>query len=209
MENMEKSEYSEKLQEYIDRNNLFTDRAITQLGYSINLFTTIGITMLGFIINQRDKFPHLSFNCDSEFSLMLLFFVVGTISTIISIGFGFASVLSRLVDFRITRHLALTRKRFLTKNKEEVLNKNRALGLIPSKIIDISNERSYPIFKKHVLGNSDFILEDDFTESKVISKFEKLRKESKILGKVTWKYHSLQIGLLFLGALTYGLTVLI
>ena len=208
MEEMTESEYKEKLQEYISRNNLWTDRTITQLGYSINLFTTIGVAFLGYIITHRDKFPHLSFSCDSEFSWILSFFIIGTISTVSSIGLGFASVLSRLLDFRITRHLALTRKRFLTKNKEKALNENRNMGLIDSKIIDISNERSYPVFNKHILGKTDFISEDDFKESKVIAKFEKLRKESKILGRTIWKYHRYQIGLLFLGVITYGLTVL-
>lgn len=208
MEKMTESEYKEKLQEYISRNNLWTDRTITQLGYSINLFTTVGIAFLGYIITQRDKFPYLSFSCDSEFSWILSFFVVGTILTVSSIGLGFGSILSRLLDFRITRHLALSRKRFLTKNKETVLNENRNMGLIDSKIIDISNERSYPVLKKHILGKTDFISEDDFKESKVIDKFAKLRKESKILGGMTWKYHRYQIGLFLLGVITYGLTIL-
>lgn len=207
MEKMTESEYQDKLQEYISRNNLWTDRTITQLGHSINLFTTISVALLGYIITHRDKFPNLSFSCDSEFSWILSFFIIGTLSTVSSIGLGFASVLSRLLDFRITRHLALTRKRFLTKNKEKALEK-RIFGLIDSQIIDISNERSYPVFKKHILGKTDFISEDDFKESKVNAKFEKLRKESKILGRSTWKYHRFQIGLLFLGVISYGLTVL-
>lgn len=189
MGKMTKFEYKEKLQEYICRNNLWTDRTITQLGYSINLFTTIGIAFLGYIITHRDKFPHLSISCDSEFSWILSFFVFATIMIVVSIGFGFTSVMSRLLDFRITRHLALSRKRFLVRNKEKAINEDRKIGLIDSNIIDISNERSYPVFKKHILGKTDFISEYDFKESKVIDKFEKLRKESKILGRMTWKYH--------------------
>ena len=208
MEIMTEPEFKDKLQEYVNRNNLWTDRTITQLGYSINLFTTIGIALLGYIIAHRDKFPHLSLSCDSEFSWILTLFLIGTISTISSIGFGFASILCRLFDFRITRHLALTRKRFLTKNKEKVLNESRHLGLIDSKIIDISNERNYPIFKKHILGKTEFILENDFKELNVIDKFEKLRKEAKMLGNMTWKYHRYQIGLFFFGVVTYGLTIL-
>lgn len=208
MEIMTETEFKDKLQEYINRNNFWTDKTITQLGYSINLFTTIGIALLGYIITHRDEFPHLSFSCDAEFSWILTLFLIGTISTVFSIGFGFASILSRLFDFRITRHLALTRKRFLTKNKEKALSENRDLGLIDSKIIDISNERNYPVFKKNILGKSEFITENDFKESRVIDKFEKLRKESNILGDLTWKYHRYQIGLFFLGILTYGLTIL-
>ena len=208
MEIMTETEFKDKLQEYINRNNFWTEKTITQIGYSINLFTTTGIALLGYIIIHRDELPHLSFSYDAEFSWILTLFVLGTISIVFSIGFGFASVLSRLFDFRITRHLALTRKRFLTKNKEKVLSENRDLGLIDSKIIDISNERKYPIFKKHILGKFEFITENDFNESRVIDKFEKLRKESKILGNLTWKFHRNQIGFFFLGVITYGLTIL-
>ncbi len=208
MQKMTESEFKEKLDEYINRSNNWTDKTITQLGYSINLFTTIGIAFLGYIITHRDKFPHLSFSCDAEFSWILTLFLIGTISTVFSIGFGFASILSRLFDFRITRHLALTRKRFLVKNKEKAFNENRVLGLIDSRIIDISNERNYPIFKKHIFGKPEFITENDFKELRVIDKFEKLRKESKILGNLTWKCHKYQIGLFFLGVLAYGLTIL-
>lgn len=208
MEKMTESEFKEKLEEYIHRNNNWTDKTITQLGYSINLFTTIGIAFLGYIITHRDKFPHLNFSYDAKFSLILTLFLIGTFFTVFSIGFGFASILSRLFDFRITRHLALTRKRFLVKNKKKVINENRVLGLIDSKIIDISNERSYPIFKKYILGKTNFISEIDYKEPGLIDKFEKLRKESKILGNLTWKCHRYQIVLFFLGVLAYGLTIL-
>ncbi len=205
---MTDAEFKDKLQEYINRNNFWTDKTINQLGYSINLFTTIGIAFLGYIITDRDKFPNMSFSCDSEFSYILTLFIVGTISTIMSVGFGFKAILSRLFDLRITRHLALTRKRFLTRNKKIALNENRTEGLITSKIPNITNEQNCPIFWKHFRGKTEFITENDFTESSVIDKFEKLRKESKILGNMTWKCHRFQIGLFFLGIIIYGLTIL-
>ena len=208
MEIMKDNEFKEKLQEYISRNNFWTEKTITQLGYSINLFTTVGIAFLGYIIANRDKFPHLSFSCEAEFNCTLTLFIIASISIIVSIGFGFVAILSRLFDFRITRHLALTRKRFLTRNKKKALEENRDEGLIDSKIIDISNERYCPILRKHILGKTEFITESDFKESRVIKKFEKLRKESKILGNATWKYHRYQIGLFFLGIIIYGLTIL-
>ena len=208
MELMTDTEFKDKLQEYINRNNFWTDKTITQLGYSINLFTTIGIAFLGYIITNRDKFPHLSFSRESEFSWILTLFLIGTFSIIMSIGFGFKAILSRLFDFRISRHLALTRKRFLTKNRKKALSENRVVGLIDSKIIDVTNERNCPIFWKHILGKTEFVTESDFKESRVIEKYEKLRKESKILGNMTWKYHRFQIGLFFLGIVISGLTIL-
>ncbi len=208
MEKMTEIEFKEKLQEYISRNNLWTDKTITQLGYSINLFTTVGIALLGYIITNRAKFPHLSFSFEAEFNGIMTLYILTTISILTSIGCGFVAILCRLFDFRITRHLALSRRRYLIRNKKKALDENRDEGLIDSIIIDISNERHFPIFRKHILSKTNFISETDFKESTVIEKFEKLRKESKILGNITWKYHRFQIGFFFLGTILYGLTIL-
>lgn len=206
--NMEENEFSDKLQEYTDRNHFWTSQAILQLGYSINLLTTIGIAFLSYMITSKEKFPSISFSCSSEFSWFLTLYIIGMLLTIMSIGYGFKAVISRMLDFRITRHLALTRKRFLTRNKKEVLEENRSAGLIDSKIIDISNERTWPVLWKNMRGETEFINEDDFRESRVKEKFENLRKEAKILGNLTWKSHRCQIYLLFFGIVAYGLTVL-
>lgn len=206
---MTEVEFKDKLQEYINRNNFWTDRTITQLGYSVNLFTTIGVAFLGYIINIRGKFPHLSFSSESEFSFILTVFYIGVFLTLLSIIFGFKAILSRLFDFRITRHLALTRKRYLLRNKKDVLNVNRTFGLLNSKIIDVSKEKTYPIFKKNFLGKTEFINESDFEEKRVIDKFNLLRKESKILGNYTWKCHRLQVAFFLFGIVAYGfITVL-
>jgi|ERR1035437_3378324 hypothetical protein len=208
MGKMTEEEFKDKLSEYISRNDFWTEKTINQLGYSVNLFTTVGIALLGYLVTNRDKFPHLYISCDAEFNGILALYMISAITIIVSIGFGFASILSRLFDFRITRHLALSRKRFLSRNKEKALNNNSSEALIDSKIIDISNEKYCPIFKKYLLGKAEFINETDFEESNVIEKFEELRKESKILGNLTWKFHGYQICLFFLTVIIYAFTIL-
>lgn len=209
METMTKDEFKDKMNEYNDRNRFWTDKAITQLGYSINLFTTVGITLLGYIVVHRDEFPNLDISCGAKFSFVLTLYIFTIIFLGLSVFFGFLSILSRLLDFRITRYLALTRKRFLTKKKNSVLKINRLIGLIDFPLIDVSNERKCFVFIKHVLGKAQFILEKDFSNPALVkNKFEVLHNESKILGESTWECHKYQILFLLLGAIIYCLTII-
>ena len=201
---MTNDEFKDKLNEYNTRNIFWTDKAITQLGYSINLFTTVGISLLGYIVVNRDEFPSFDFSCGAKFSLLLTIYIFAILTLGFSVFFGFVSILSRLLDFRITRHLALTRKRCLTKKNNISLNENKVTDLI-----DIADSRKCPIFKKHMLGNAQFILENDFNYPVLVKdKFEVLQKESKILGESTWICHKYQIGFLLLGTIIYCLTIL-
>lgn len=191
-----KEKHKEKLMEYINRTSFWTEKSINQLGYSINLFTTIGIGLLGYLIKNREQFPR--FICGGDFNLLLTFYFSSAFLIFISIFFGFISVLSRLGDFRISRHLSLTRKRFLSRKNE----------LINSKIIDISKEKCFKSFKKNVFGKIEFINEDDFGNNRLVEKFDQLRKESAILGDITWKMHKCQIVTFIIGSFLYLLTIL-
>lgn len=197
---MGKEELKEKLKEYNSRNSYWTDKTINQLGYSINLFTTVGIGFLGYLVTNRDKFPPLEFISGGDINCLLITYFSAIFLIFSSIIIGFASVLCRLFDFRITRHISLTRKQFLSRKKSRE-------GLINSPIIDISKEKYCKSFLKNVFGKIEFIDEDDFKNDQIIQKFENLRKESKILGALTWKMHSCQIALFIVGILLYGLTV--
>lgn len=204
---MTEAEYENKLREYTNRNNFWTERTINQLGYSINLFTTVGIAFLAYLGTSKEIFPKLDISCYSEFSWALALYIISIILIVLSVGNGFKSILCRLFDYRITRHLALSRKRYLTRNKN-VIAEDRSKGLIDSKIIDISGLKYYPIFRNHLLGKIDFIIESDFNRGLVIEKFDRLRKESKILGDTTWRCHRWQIALFFLAIFIYGLAIL-
>ncbi|TKG87344.1 hypothetical protein EYV94_28385 [Puteibacter caeruleilacunae] len=208
MEKMTTEEFNNKHLEYTNRNTFWTDKTISQLGYSINLFTTIGIAVFGYIVTNRNDFPKMSFSLNSEFNLILTVYILAVMLIICSIVFGFISILCRLFDFRITRHLALTRKRFLSKNKEKALKENREKALILIDFVDIANEKELDILKKHIFGNNTFISEGDLASDKINEKFQQLKKESKILGNLTWKLHRFQIGLFLLCVFFYGLTIL-
>jgi hypothetical protein len=200
MEEMSKDDLNDKLNEYIKRSNFWSEKAINQFGYSINLFTTLGIGLLSYLITNREKFPELKFICCGNINWILVLYFSATILIFCSIVLGFLSILSRLYDFRISRHLSITRKRYFSENK----SKN---GFIKSEIIDISNERQFRTFKKNVFREIEFITESDFEQKHVIEKFKQLRKESKILGAFSWKMHKYQIISFIIGIFLYGLTV--
>lgn len=204
---MTEFEFNQKLTEYTIRNNFWTDKTITQLGYSINLFTTFGIALLGFLIGKKCYYPYLDIGCDSEFSLNLTLYLISILLVFISIFFGVKSILSRLFDFRITRHIALIRKRFLSKNKDNVFG-NRKMGLLSDEIIDISNMNYNSIFFFYLKGKFDFINDSDFENNNIHEKFKKLRTDSKVLGDITWKTHRFQMVIFVLGIFFYGLSVL-
>ena len=196
MKEITEEKLNDKLKEYINRNNFWSEKAINQFGYSLNLFTTIGIGLLGYLVTNREKFPSMEIVCCRDINWILVFYFSATSLTIFSIVFGFVAILSRLYDFRITRHLSLTRKRYLSRKK----NKE---GLFESKIIDISHESYFKSFKKNVFKEIDFINEYVF-----FIKFEQLRKDSKILGAIAWKMHRYQILFITSGLVLYGLTIM-
>lgn len=191
-------EFEKKYTEYTNRSLFWTDKTQSQIGYSINLFTTIGVASLGYLISNRDKFPKLYLDCNSPLNGVLVLYFCALFTILLSVGAGIISVLSRLYDYRLTRHIVLSRKRFLAKKKD----------LIKSKEIDITRESHWKCFKKTVFGNINFIVEDDYNSTEtLLKKFDDLRKDSKILGNITWNMHKNQIILFVCGSLLYGFTI--
>lgn len=194
---------SAKQAEYNRRYEYWSEKAITQLGYSLHLFTTIGITSLGYLISIRKEFPKLVFNCNLDFDFNLFFYFSSILLILTSIVYGFISILSRLYDFRLTRHLALSRKRFLKRSKEREDN-----GLILDKIINEPRGKNWKYFKKIICKKINFINENDIIEkSRFLRKFKKIQIYSKVLGTFSWKTHKIQILLFVIGIISYGITV--
>ena len=80
-------------EKYREINRYWTDKALTELGYSINLFTTLIIAFLGYLVSQEN----LISNCCSWQTPA--FFYTSVCSAVFAALFGLASVLSRLTDF--------------------------------------------------------------------------------------------------------------
>jgi hypothetical protein len=120
-----------KVDEYLKRNHFWTGHALKQLGYSVNLFTTIGIGFLGYSISTNEKLLTQKFCACCTTNWILVGYYTALTVLLLSIATGFISILSRLGDLRITRHLSLMRKRFLAIKKDKS-------GLLKSTIPDTS-----------------------------------------------------------------------
>jgi hypothetical protein len=86
----------------------YRDISISQMSNANNVI--LGFAT-GFIIFCLDKCEKNPFNWDLAFSFKQLFLVLCLISLLFSILYGMAVLICRLYDFRITRHIALTRLR--------------------------------------------------------------------------------------------------
>lgn len=193
-----------KIKEYDERYGFWTDKTLTQFGYSINLFTTIGISALGYVISLRNKFPELVFDFSTKVEWILTFYLFSVLCILTSVIFGFASIICRLYDFRLTRHLSLSRKRFLKRSKDRKDN-----GLILDEILNVPKGKNWKYFREIIFKQFSFINENDIKEKQsFLIKFKEIQLNSKVLGIISWKAHKIQILLFIFGIIFYGITVL-
>ena len=193
-----------KRKEYDIRYSFWTEKAITQFGYSINLFTTIGISSLFYLLSKKEIFPRVIIKYSYQIDWKLLFYLLSILFILISITYGFISIVSRLYDFRITRHLSLSRKRFLNRSKSREDN-----GLIKDIIITTPKGKDYKYFKEIIFNDINFINEDDIINKRAfLDKFQEMQLKSNVLGKISWKAHKTQIIIFIIGLIFYGLTAL-
>ncbi len=181
----------QKLKEYSEKYKFWTEKTLMQFGYSINLFTTIGITFLTYLISIKSKHYHYGLeDC----------FIFSVIFTFLSVAYGLISVISRLYDFRLTRNITLSRKRYY---REYQANPN-------SEMLDRSDKFRCVFLQvfKTVFQKTNFIEKhEENNKENFEQKFKNLQLESKILGDCSWKAHKIQIVFFLVGILFYAITI--
>ena len=104
---------TDKLEDYKARHIRWQNFAITQLGYTNNIIITLSIAFLAYAV---DKTYLSTFSLTKGTFVLKMFVYLWSLSfMLISIAFGVFTSISRLYDFKITRHIALTRQRFFEK----------------------------------------------------------------------------------------------
>lgn len=177
----------EKLKEYKQRHKEWRDISVTQLSNVNNILITLSTGLLALGINPNTK--KYGFSCAEKISFILLVF---------SICYGIAVLFSRLYDFRISRHLALTRQRFYDKFAKTFSDKemdkedkytccDRLKSLKKFDRIKITKERQVDDIRK---------------------KFYELKERSDILGEATWIWTKYQVLFFLMGAGLYFITQL-
>jgi len=192
---MDTQEKEDALNKYDRRETFWTEQSLQQLGYSLNFFLTIGIAFLGYLITIRNDYPKFKFIWGGSVEWRLLFYYLILIIVFASVIVGTISILIRLYDLRITRHITSARKKTAKIYSE----------YLPEGYVDLSNES----FFKTVFRKIHFI---HFTTQKlyidVSVEFERLRKQAKVLGNSTWKTHYWQIGLFLFAIIMFGISIL-
>lgn len=175
-----------------ERHSAWRDIAVTQLSNANN--TILGFST-GFIVFCLDKCDTIGFhlNICSEFEKSKLFFGLCLLSLLFSIFFGISVLVSRLYDFRITRHITLTRTRSKNKLDYDEFESSNMCNRI--------NALFQIIFKE-----IPFITKDKAEKLELKNKeFNKLRKLSFVLGEATWVWLKFQVFCFLLGCLFFVL----
>ena len=101
-----------KLKEYSERHRFWADLAVKQTTFSNNVLLTISIAVFGyFFVNRGVVYKVLVLDFALPINRPVALFMVGTLFIFFSMLFGLLVSFTRLYDFRLTRHILLTRKR--------------------------------------------------------------------------------------------------
>lgn len=176
----------------------WTDKSINQLSFFNNLLLTIsiGIVTLTFkdlgISGIELTFHKINYT---------ITFLIGSFLTLnFSILIGLFVALSRLYDFRLTRHICFIKYKYFKKtNKELKSTKNRSKFQLTKRIKMLINV----IFTDKTINETDI---DDFIESgkdNGFEKFDTLREITHNLGIGTWNMLNWQVITFIIGMILF------
>jgi hypothetical protein len=189
-----------KIEDYKSRHKEWRDLSVNQLSNVNNAFTSLGIGFLAFIF-KPDLISNLTLSL-SEAESKPTFLCCSLVLLISSIALGLIVLLTRLYDFRISRHIALTRQRTMEFYKTKK-------GLLPnSKHEKINIFHRLCAFFKLVFCRIDFVTRNDIEKKEksfVKDKFISLQRFADILGSATWKWLKMQILFFLLSIISYGI----
>lgn len=182
----------DKLNEYKQRSKEWRDISINQLSYVNNVFISLTTGYLIFRLENNKIDLSINFKEEIDWGSFMSFFsiVMGGLSLIYGIGV----LLSRLYDFRISRNLALTRKRFYEDKKKKLDDG------------ELENSCFYDRIKvvlEIVFCKIDFISKNEVEKNEVEDRFNKLRRKANILGEITWIWMKCQVLFFLISVLMY------
>lgn len=173
------TEKESKKQEYQDRYRFWSDKRIAQLSFHNNLLLTLGIAVIGYFWSERNNiYTKLIIDCEADIDWIIVFFLIGIMSAVVSVTTGFILSLSRLYDLRLTSNITLTRKRAIDKSVEIKDKDTQKTGFIQSFLVLIAVLWDYQEYKIRKCEIENTVVFQD--------KFNKIRQKSSDLGASTW-----------------------
>ena len=200
-----RKEIESKRKEYQERHRFWADKVLTQFGNANNFFILIGLALIGYLIKETEQIDKLQVSLklsDIDFKTTILIWTI--IFVFISTICGTITLLSRLYDLRLVRHITIVRlKSYSKKNSYKLLN---------SDYIDIKKDLKFPKFQiilfwkflGSVIKNDYFLNDSEIAnETKLKNKFFELRKRSLELGRFSWISFKWQIFWIILALIIY------
>lgn len=194
---------TDKLQEYKNRQKEWRDISVTQLSNTNNILLTLSSGLLAFCIDKEKAFKfHIDLSQRVDWlatTYWISIFLLG-----LSIAYGIGVLFSRLYDFRISRHIALTRQRFYKVYETDDTHKKE---LSYDDLGDFSCTDRIIALGQILFCKLPFITLDEIKkitdQKKFDEKFERLRRTADILGTASWRWTKIQVSLFLISGLTY------
>ena len=163
-----------------DKYRYWTKIAIDHLSFSNNLFLTICIAAIAFILSEKDDvYKTIIFDKSLKIDWNIVLYISSIILLSFSIFSGIITVLTRLLDFRITRNSVLV---------DLIANKNdQSLDLHPKAFKPMKNNLClflYLLFSNKYLMYREELQSKNEGERKHHKK--RLRTYAKQCSKMTW-----------------------
>jgi hypothetical protein len=208
-----------KLREYGARHRFWAGLAVKQTTFSNNILLTISIAVLGyFFVNRGVIYKVLVVDFALPIYWPAALFVVGTLLILFSILFGLFVSFTRLFDFRLTRHILLTRKRAMEGcyllPDDELPEESLCQSFIGFFGI-IFKFRKYRIKKAEVKIKNSGISDCNgppfnlHPSKELIEKFNYLRSRSDSFGNLTHRLLIWQLLFFAFGLCFYGIVMVI
>lgn len=191
---------TDELLDYNERHRFWTQISLEQLSTTNNLLLTISTGFLAFCFDKQSiKSIITASTLSYNWSLFYYFASLALIA--LSITLGIAVLFCRLYNFRISRHLVLTRKRVFKQYKGEILLDDDLKDA--NFFMRIST--IYTIIFIELPFIDKTIINDYGKDEKLKDKFNDLRQISKVLGSASWLWTKIQVLLFFSSVICYVL----
>ncbi|MFB6318745.1 hypothetical protein [Saccharicrinis sp. FJH54] len=201
-----KDEINYKKIDYRERHRFWAGQTLSQFGNANNFFILIGFAIFGYLVKEIDLYSELHFTLDwRQIQIKPTTLVISLIFAFLSLFSGTLTMLSRLYDLRLTRHINTVRiKAYSLKHNYD--------DELPDDYIDIKKKMKFPKFHFNLLltflvtiTNENYFLDNVDIENKEKrhEKFLKLRERALILGRFSWISFKWQIIWILLSMITF------
>lgn len=195
----------DKLKKYEDRAIRWQETALSQMGYTNNIIMTLTLAFLAFAFNDN-AIPTISISNNSASTLKLCLHIITVGSLMLSVLFGVATSLFRLYNFRINRNITLTRKRYYKeKLDDETISKTLPDYSFPYPKCKLQFKTAVHTICRRI----KLIKKNTLKEKNGIKQFNHLRRQSFVLGILSWKCIKRQFISLSVAVITYTLNLII